>query len=303
MHCRKCGYGLWNLSAPFCPECAEPFGIRDFQFKLGTVAFACPYCAHLHLGQGARGLPCNHEKMACQGCGEVIRVGVMRVVVLADDDGGIGPIDADVLPWEDRQRLGWLRGWWMTCCMAMITPIRVATLIKLNARSDHAIRFAMVTYLIASGVHLVAGLVVAFVMFGLLRVDTINNNATMVTYMMGCTPALGGLALLGMPFLTLLVVSYPAQLFLHLTGESLGDANDTACCVLYGQGAGILIGIPVIGFFLMIVPLLWVMAATIAMVARVKRISVAQAAAACLWMPFLLSIVGLTLWAAARLGR
>ena len=96
-------------------------------------------------------MPCNHKHMACHGCGEVIKVGVMRVVVLADDEGGIGSIDADVLPWEDRQRLGWLRSWWMTCSMSMIHPTRVAAQIMANARSDQAMRFAMVTYLIAGG--------------------------------------------------------------------------------------------------------------------------------------------------------
>ena len=156
-------------------------------------------------------------------------------------------------------------------------------------------KFAMSTYVIAGGVHLVTGMIIAFVMFGLLRVDTLNNSASTITYLMGCLPAGGGLFFIWMPLLALLVVCYPAQLFLRLTGSVDGDANATSCCVLYGQGAGLLIGVPVIGFFLMIVPLLWVLAVTIAMVAEVKRISLGHAAAACLWMPFLLSLAGLAI--------
>jgi hypothetical protein len=47
MKCQSCGYPLWNLKQPRCPECGEHFAVTAWRFKSGTVRFRCPECEAL----------------------------------------------------------------------------------------------------------------------------------------------------------------------------------------------------------------------------------------------------------------
>ena len=44
MHCVNCGYLLFNLTRPVCPECGRAFCVSDYRFEPGSVEFVCPSC-------------------------------------------------------------------------------------------------------------------------------------------------------------------------------------------------------------------------------------------------------------------
>ncbi|MBN1511688.1 MAG: hypothetical protein JXB13_06715 [Phycisphaerae bacterium] len=44
MHCVNCGYLLFNLTRPVCPECGRAFRVGDYRFAPGSVDFLCPGC-------------------------------------------------------------------------------------------------------------------------------------------------------------------------------------------------------------------------------------------------------------------
>lgn len=77
MKCRNCGYTLWNLTEPRCPECGHRFDVQSYWFPIGSVVFKCPFCGHRHPGRDARGLPFDAGR--CEGCGQMLVVEQMPV--------------------------------------------------------------------------------------------------------------------------------------------------------------------------------------------------------------------------------
>ncbi|MHC4609441.1 MAG: hypothetical protein ACYS7M_03745, partial [Planctomycetota bacterium] len=57
MHCIHCGYLLFNLPRPVCPECGLPFDVCAYRFEPQVVHFACPACDQEYAGNDQRGLP------------------------------------------------------------------------------------------------------------------------------------------------------------------------------------------------------------------------------------------------------
>lgn len=70
MKCASCGYSLWNLLEPRCPECGE-----DWTFESGTVRFHFNECDHplMHRQPG-------YGPARCSNCNDVIAWSDVRVV-------------------------------------------------------------------------------------------------------------------------------------------------------------------------------------------------------------------------------
>lgn len=120
MQCPRCGYVLYNLTEPRCPECTERFDVTRYTFEPGAVRFACPACGELYEGDGKQGLPAEWE-FACRSCGEHVSVASMRVV--PDPDLDVVPEATGVgLPWELRDEPRIIRRYWQTCMLGFRSP-------------------------------------------------------------------------------------------------------------------------------------------------------------------------------------
>lgn len=161
MLCQGCGYALWNLPEPRCPECGRAFDRRDYFFVPNTVAFACPDCGKHHAGTGKRFLPAADADMTCEGCARLVRVASMSVVPLVDP-----PVNAEwgepiPLPWEDGTRhgfCGFLSDWFLNMRLVMRKPTKMANALRETTTSNKALTFAGWTLLLG---WLQCGLIVA----------------------------------------------------------------------------------------------------------------------------------------------
>lgn len=79
MKCASCGYSLWNLREPRCPECGESFNVEDWTFESGTVRFHCNACDYplMHRQPG-------YGPARCNNCNEIIAWSDVRVVPVSE---------------------------------------------------------------------------------------------------------------------------------------------------------------------------------------------------------------------------
>lgn len=56
-HCENCGYNLWGLPEPRCPECGQPFT----RLEAGP-AWTCPHCREQCEGQFTQCWNCNRDR-------------------------------------------------------------------------------------------------------------------------------------------------------------------------------------------------------------------------------------------------
>ncbi|MBN1511687.1 MAG: hypothetical protein JXB13_06710 [Phycisphaerae bacterium] len=91
MHCVNCGYLLFNLTRPVCPECGRTFRVSDYRFEPGCVEYLCPSCLTPLEG----GLPtADLARRPCAHCGvpldpetlAVRPIGPHAVGILRDED-------------------------------------------------------------------------------------------------------------------------------------------------------------------------------------------------------------------------
>ena len=116
MHCLRCGYLLFNLTRPECPECGERYDAERYRFAPGAVSFHCPHCDQPYYGNDPQGLPWPRE-FACAECGRQIRLQEMRVVPqIPDAVGWSGSV------WDNRKRIGFWRAWWQAAGAIVLRP-------------------------------------------------------------------------------------------------------------------------------------------------------------------------------------
>ena len=142
MNCGACGYVLFNLPKPRCPECNTPFDVRTYTFEPGTVQFGCPHCDQLYEGNDARGLP-HPPRFTCVNCQNPVDVSVMRVVPVSDQAAGFDGMAVGAgLPWERTDGTGMLTRWWQTCKLGMFRPTEYYRQLRGTEDLSKAIGFA-----------------------------------------------------------------------------------------------------------------------------------------------------------------
>ncbi|MEX0775172.1 MAG: hypothetical protein WD042_05600 [Phycisphaeraceae bacterium] len=293
MHCRTCGYALWNLSEPRCPECGTGFDLRTYRFTPGTVAFACPHCGHLHGGAGERYLPAETEQAQCLGCGQAMDVKAMRVIPMVDNAQALV---ADRVPWEDRRHLGIWKAYWRTLALGMFFPHRLGPMAADNDNSASAFGFALVTCLVSFTVW---GVTYALFMFAILSmVGSLGGGGgpappPMIGGMVGgCVLGVSVIWAVLWPLLVWGVHAGSAHLALNVGARPAHGFGVTARCILFCQGGNILAAVPLCGMpYFWMLGYLWVCISTIIALVTAQRVGALRASIASLWLPVVSVIV------------
>ncbi len=288
MDCRRCGYQLWNLTEPRCPECGEAFDLRSYRFRPDTVAFACPYCGAQHRGAGEAYLPSTDARATCQACGRDMPVASMRVVPLTDPPT---PAIADRLPWERADELGFWRAWYQTFKLTLSAPSQVVRQLLPTSTVGRAYRFATWCYFLPAIVY-AALLALLFVSLWLAAPGSTSGSpggwfalAWFPVFSILCVVA--GFSLIG-PLLVIVFGAMPAHLFLMVFEPHRQPWHHTARAYCYAQGPLALMAIPVCGFYLAGVFQIWSLVAAILMLKAEHGISGLKATVAALWAPLLM---------------
>ncbi len=282
MRCQSCGYALWNLSEPRCPECGRGFDVRYFRFQPGTVVFDCPLCGQEHHGGGEFGLPAV-VGLDCEGCGQAIDVGQMRVRPIVNDlqeaEAGL----ALPLPWDERSQLGVARAWWGTFVLSLRRPTELGQRISIHCPFEDAVWFAITSHIIAWAAGLVALAVVALVT-GLV--------AEAIGWVCAYT-CIAGAAVLIWPAIATIIWALTVHAPLLLTGRTRSHIERTAAALCYAQGPIALFAFGVIPFLLaLLIPAVFIAQIVIAtrIVAGAQQVTVSRAFVACMWVPVLLAV-------------
>lgn len=119
MRCRRCNYTLWNIKDRVCPECGEPFLPSEQDFVVNSVKFMCPHCSQDYYGEGARGHLVPFE-FDCVRCANHITMDQMVLMPIAGYDESV--TQADLMPWRERARIGYIKAWFKTIYRAMFMP-------------------------------------------------------------------------------------------------------------------------------------------------------------------------------------
>ncbi len=232
MLCRTCGYSLFNLTEPRCPECGTGFDLRDFHYTPGTVGFACPSCGHLHGGTGEHHHPAATEQATCNGCGQAMNVASMRVVVLSTDPEKAFAHPILGLPWEQRKSMGRWKAWWATCKISMGRPGQLGKRIGPTTRWNDAYWYALFTNIWPSII--VAVIAFAVMAFAMSIGGATAGGAEFAMLLIFPIFVVAGL-FLG-PLAIILFGAGPTHLVLMLGSKPRGGFEQTACAYLYAQG-------------------------------------------------------------------
>ena len=247
MRCQGCGYALWNLPEPRCPECGRAFDLREYVFRAGTVKFACPRCGELREGVGERHLPSTSDRAFCDACRLMNPVTAMRVVPLVDP-----PVEAELrdksdVPWEtfigDVGGRVLMRRWFATFKLVIGSPSALARRFRADSGVADSIQFALVSWVIGPLLPLVlvaVGGMAIVIAFGLSTAG--GGGASSLTKALSIyfilliigflLSAIG--VLLGFVAMFIAVVC-PAHLFLIATGGTRGNHERSYRALMYGQ--------------------------------------------------------------------
>ncbi|MEK6675847.1 MAG: Yip1 family protein [Planctomycetota bacterium] len=118
MKCERCGYLLFNLPGPQCPECGLMFDVSRYRFEPGSIAFQCPRCRQEYFGNDANGLP-SPANFMCVQCAAPVSLYQMPVVPKRPDAMGRLGVPS---PWDQRLKLGFWQAWWQTLMMLLFKP-------------------------------------------------------------------------------------------------------------------------------------------------------------------------------------
>ncbi len=165
MQCQSCGYALFGLPEPRCPECNTPFDVLAYTFEPGTVQFGCPHCGQRYEGNDPRGLP-DPTAFECVKCHQAVDASAMCVLPVVDGARGVhGP--ALRLPWEGRQEDGLIRPWLATCRLGMFSPMRYYRHLRDVDDLGKAIGFAALSAAVAGALGTLITAAISFAFEGL----------------------------------------------------------------------------------------------------------------------------------------
>ncbi|MFA9479918.1 hypothetical protein ACERK3_16665 [Phycisphaerales bacterium AB-hyl4] len=301
MQCRTCGYALWNLSQPRCPECGDGFDLRSYRYRPGTVAFACPHCQAHHAGQGDQYLPANSDEATCSACGQTMAVTHMSVVPLSDDAWAV---EAQALPWDNRRRVGFWRAWWRTFVMVLLRPTQLVDRLQPDSSYGVSYLFAFVCHLLGAVVQTLTCGGLMLIPIGIITVSG-NTGGVEMFMMVGIVVLFGGLLLVSAaitPLLATLLVAGPAHLMLWLIEPKREQRFlVTARLVNYALAPAALMAVPIVGFYCGQAVYIWTLVAAIIMLSRAHHTHGGKATLAVLWLPGTLLVGYLMLVVVAEL--
>ncbi len=243
MRCRSCDYCLWNIASRQCPECGTTFAPSAYEFRPGSVAFCCPACNQAYYGTNPLG-QLQPRSFQCVSCGSQLDVDdmVLRPATGVDD----AHTELEPMPWLQRRRLGFLRGWLGTIGLSMARPARLMTLTdQITRRDGQAWWFAVLTntlYLVLGWgfiflMPMVAGIAGATAPGGL-GVQILSSLAGFGGYVLGTAAAV---------LLVVFLWGLTAHGVLRLTGPVHAGIRRTFEALCYASGANALTALPCMG--------------------------------------------------------
>lgn len=289
MRCRQCDYQLWNLEARRCPECGTPFLPSQYEFAPNRVCFCCPHCGQSYYGAGDKGHLVPRE-FDCVTCARHVDMDAMilRPAEGFDTDDTAGPR----VPWLDRRRRGFWRGWLGTIGMALVKPGRLAQLLPPRTSAGTAAGFAVMTSLPIGAVTLLLLFAIAVIPAAF----SANAGPGSVAAIMGFSVVALFLWLTAGMLACIGLWSLVTHGLLRVTGPTCEGLGRSFSCLCYASGAYVLTAIPCFGPY---VGWIWWLVSSVMTVREGQRVSGARAAFAVLTPPLLLigSVVALYVWA------
>ena len=234
MQCQRCGYALWNLSKPQCPDCGASFDIRDYRFSPGTVAFACQHCGYLHYGVGEHQLPTLDNQIFCQGCAQDIATCAMRVIPLVDDPESMLVLSHQMIPWQRVGQLGFFSAWGATLKMALAAPTQLIRRFTPEGVWSDAYTFALATTCVGILAHFFAAMAYRALLGQSAPVIITDSLRTVALLLFSAV----------IPLVNVFILATPAHIVLIWTGDVRYDLHATLRSVLYGHAAMVLIALP-----------------------------------------------------------
>lgn len=283
MNCKNCNYPLWQLKARVCPECGTPFKPSDFEFVLNSVRFCCPDCGQEYYGTGADG-HLDPIEFDCVNCKRHLH---MDQMVLRPAEGvDERQTSPSPMPWLERKRIGFFKGWMRTIGRALVMPGRLIESVPEDSSLGSAWVFAVLTYL--------ATMMVLFVpMMVLMAISAAGMGGGMgggltMLFEMAVAILVGILVFLFAIFMWANITHG----LLKLTGKTAFGIHRTFQVICYSSGANVASGVPCVGGYFGWI--WWTISATI-MLRAGQRVSGWRAALAGVLPPVLVvgSLVGL----------
>lgn len=240
MRCTTCDYPLWNLNARECPECGSRFAPSEFEFISGSVQFCCPHCRQVYYGTGENG-HLQPVEFDCVTCGRHVH---MDEMLLRPADG-LEDRDTvvDNVPWLERKRIGFLKGWFGTVWKSMLAPHRVMHAMPAHGGKGQSWLFMLLTVFLSS-----------LVLFG-----------GSIVVMLGLAAAFGGwgggfimtsvfagywLAYLVVVVIYVVIWGMTAHGLLRMTGATRQSIGQTYSALCFASGPMALGAIPCFGMYL-----------------------------------------------------
>jgi predicted RNA-binding Zn-ribbon protein involved in translation (DUF1610 family) len=285
MRCRQCNYALWNIQGRTCPECGDAFRASTYEFDRHAVQFCCPHCGHAHAGDGADGLPEPHT-FDCEGCGK--RLHVDDTIVQPMPGKPEPAVRSGVMPWEQRQRVGWPRAMLATCMCAMFRPLGLGRGIRQHASAGDAMAFGFLVIVLSSVVGCLLSIAAYIVLVDQLKEDWQGRFHEI-------TDILSIFIVQALAYLVLLV-TWPliAHAALRLMGNREQSIDRTFVTFGYAGGSLILLAIPIIGPIVgPFIGAAWWMVSSMIMLSGNQRLSPNRSVVASLLLPMLVVGIGL----------
>lgn len=272
MKCKTCGYRLWQLPARRCPECGAEYRPSDYEFVPNSVQFCCPHCEQPYYGTG----PMGHlvpTAFNCVSCGRHIAMDEM----ILRPAPGVGEDQTQVcrLPWMERAKRGWFRGWLGTVRMALLSPARMMREVPPDSPGWEAYGFTFLNTMLPI---LVAAVPVMVMMLLVSVISSPRGVPLFIPLILVIEFAVIGLiCLLGAAIWALVV-----HLLLRITGRTAGPLLRTQQAIYYSSGANLVTAVPCFGPY---VGWIWWVVSAIFAVKEGQRVHGGRAAFAVLGLP------------------
>ena len=285
MRCKTCGYRLWHLTEPRCPECGTAFVPSEFEFVPGSVEFHCPHCQQRYFGTGPKGhlVPVAFECVSCHN-----RVHMDEMVLLPAE--GVEEVETKIerMPWLERKDRGPVKAWFATIGMALVTPMRLMRALPMASPGGQAWWFALLTTVVIACVAIVPVVALELIVMAAMGAPVGQMAGPFgIFFLCAGVFQLGFMALWGLTMHGLL----------RLTGPTAGTIGRTYQALCYSTGANVVSAVPCLGMYLGWV---WWIVSAVLMVKEAQRVHGGRATLAVLTLPVLsiMGFVGLIVWLA-----